>query len=208
MSHAALRRVYFGTAEGILSHIFAGHGLYHFRAGEEHIGDAFGHDGEVGQSRRVNGTAGTGAEDSRDLWDHAGGKDVALENLSVACQGVDAFLNTCATRVVEADHRGSHLHGHIHDLAYFLCHGLAQRAAEHGEILCEDIDETSVDCSVTGHDAIAEIAFLFLSEVVAAVAHEHVNFLKRSLVEKLGNAFACGVFSAFVLFLDGFLATA
>ena len=38
------------------------------------------------------------------------------------------------------------------------------------------------------------------------MTYKHVDFLKRTFVEELGNAFACGVFAAFMLFLDGFFA--
>ncbi len=63
MRHAAFGGMDFSTAESVLGHVFSGHGLYHFRTSEEHVGDAFGHNGEVGEGGRVHGTAGTGAED-------------------------------------------------------------------------------------------------------------------------------------------------
>ena len=40
------------------------------------------------------------------------------------------------------------------------------------------------------------------------MAHKHVEFLERTFVEELGDAFAGGVFSAFMLLFDGFFATA
>ncbi len=126
VGHAALGGVNFGAAEGILGHIFAGNGLHYLRAGKEHIGDSFGHDGEVGEGGRINGTAGAGTENSRNLGNYTGSEDIALENLGIAGQCVDAFLDTGATRVVKTDYGSSHLHGHIHDFADFQCHGLAE----------------------------------------------------------------------------------
>ena len=40
------------------------------------------------------------------------------------------------------------------------------------------------------------------------MTHEHVELFERSFVEELSYAFACCIFAAFVLFLNGFLATA
>ncbi len=74
--------------------------------------------------RRVYRTAGAGTEDGRNLGNYTGGKDVALEYFRISGKSVDAFLDTRAARVVEADYGSSHLHGHIHDFAYFQSHGL------------------------------------------------------------------------------------
>ena len=116
--------MYFGSAESFLSNVFAGNGLYDLGACEEHVGDALGHDCEVGESGRIYGTAGAGAEDSGNLGDNARCHDVALENFSITCQSVDAFLDTCATRVVKTDYGCAHLHGHIHNLANLQGHCL------------------------------------------------------------------------------------
>ncbi len=40
------------------------------------------------------------------------------------------------------------------------------------------------------------------------MTHKHVQFFERAFVKELGYAFAGCVFAAFVLFVDGFLATA
>ena len=42
---------------------------------------------------------------------------------------------------------------------------------------------------------------------MAAVAHKHVDFLEGTLVEQLCNAFAGGVFTFVVLFLDSLFAS-
>ncbi len=69
--HTALLRVHGCAAECFLGHVFASHGLDHLRAGEEHVADALGHDGEVSQRGRIHRTAGAGAEDAGDLGNHA-----------------------------------------------------------------------------------------------------------------------------------------
>ena len=48
---------------------------------KEHIGDALHHEGEVGECRAVDGTAGAGAEDCRNLGYDTRCEDIALENL-------------------------------------------------------------------------------------------------------------------------------
>ena len=40
------------------------------------------------------------------------------------------------------------------------------------------------------------------------MTHKHVEFFKRTFVEELCDALACCVFTAFVLFFDGFFTTA
>ena len=126
MAHAALGGVHFRTAQGVLAHVFAGNGLHHLGSGKEHVADALCHDGEVGEGGGVHGAAGAGAEDAADLGNHAGGHDVALEDFGIAGQCVDAFLDACAARVVEADYGSAHLHGHVHDLADFQGHCFGQ----------------------------------------------------------------------------------
>ena len=89
-------------------------------------------------------------------------------------QGVGRLLQTQARAVDKSDDRRAHFHGHVHYLAYLESHGFRQRTSEYGEVLCENINQTAVDCTVAGNYAVAQIAFLFLSEVCAAMAYKHV----------------------------------
>ncbi len=123
VAYTALAGVYFGAAESVLRHIFAGYSLHYLGTGKEHIADALGHDGEVGERGRVNGTAGAGTEDGRNLGNNTRSHNVALEDFGIAGQCVDAFLDTCAAGVVQTYYGGTHLHGHIHDFADFQGHG-------------------------------------------------------------------------------------
>ncbi len=115
--HAAFRGVDAGAAEGLFVHILVGHGLDHLGAGQKHVAVVAHHDGEVGQRRGIDGPAGAGAENTRQLRDNPRGLDIAQENLGVAGQALDSLLDAGPSRVVETDHRGTVLHGHIHDLA-------------------------------------------------------------------------------------------
>ncbi|RUP45734.1 hypothetical protein BC936DRAFT_147810 [Jimgerdemannia flammicorona] len=80
------------------------------------IGSVADHEGEVGQGGRVDGTASAWTHNEGELRDHAGGHDVALEDIGVAGQGVDTLLNAGAARVIEADDGGADEHGFVHDL--------------------------------------------------------------------------------------------
>ncbi len=139
---------------------------------------------------------------TRDLRHHAGGQHVALEDLGVAAQRGDAFLDAGAAGVVEPDDRRADLHGLVHDLADLLGMGLGERAAEHGEVLAEDEDQPAVDGAVAGDDAVAGDLLLVHAEVRAAVLDEHVPFLEAALVEQQLDALAGGELALGVLRLD------
>ena len=138
----------------------------------------------------------------------AGGDDVALEHLAVAAQGGDALLDARAAGVEQADDRRARLHRHVLHLDDLLRVRLRQRAAEHGEVLGEQIDGAAVDRAPAGDDAVAGDLGLFHAEVVGAVLDEHVEFLERALVEQQFDALARGQFAALVLGLDARLAAA
>ncbi len=62
---------------------------------------------EVGHRRRVDRAARARADHERELRDHAGGLDVAPEDLRVAGERDDALLDARAARVVDPDHRAA-----------------------------------------------------------------------------------------------------
>src|SRR5205085_2498394 len=78
----------------------------------------------------------------------------------------------------------------IHDLANLQRIGFAQRAAEDGEILRENINETAVDSAISGDYAIARVLLLLHSEIEAAMRDESVEFFERILVEQQGDTLA------------------
>ena len=85
---------------------------------------------------------------------------------------------------------------------------LRERAAEHGEVLGEQINRAAVDRAPAGDDAVAGDLGLLHAEVVGAVLDEHVELLERALVEQQFDALARGQFAALVLGLDARLAAA
>ncbi len=52
---------------------------------------------------RIDGAARAGAHDGRDLRHDAGGEHVAQEDVGIAGERADAFLNARAAGVIEAD---------------------------------------------------------------------------------------------------------
>ena len=78
------------------------------------------------------------------------GQSIPEENITISCQTDDTFLNTCASRIVEADDRSAALDCQVHYLADFLGNNLGQRAAEHGEILGIDINQPVMNLAIAG----------------------------------------------------------
>ena len=145
----------------------------------------------------------------RDLRHDAGGHHVALEDVGIAAERGDAFLDARAARVVEADHRRADLHRVVHDLADLLGVGFGQRAAEDGEVLREDEHQAAVDGAVAGDDAVAgNLLGLIHAEIDAAMLLEHVPFFEGVRVEQQLDAFAGGQLALVVLAVDALLATA
>ena len=124
MSYTALGAVYARSTEFLLCDRLTCYGLDYTRSREEHIGSVLYHHCEVGQSRGVYCASCARAEDSGNLRNDAGSKDVSLEDLTESGQRTYAFLDACSARVVDAYERRAVTDGHVHDLAYLLCHGL------------------------------------------------------------------------------------
>ena len=142
---AGLRRVRHRAAQLFEGNVLTGDGLDDLGAGDEHLRDAFDHDREVGDRRRVHRAAGARAGDQADLRNHPRGLNVAPKNLGVTAQADDAFLDPRAARIVDADHRRTGADRQVHDLADFLGEDFAQRAAQHREVLREEEDVAAVD---------------------------------------------------------------
>ncbi len=208
MGYAALAGMHGRAAQLLLVNVLAGDALHDGRAGEEHVGGVFDHEGEVCKGGGVNRTAGAGAHDGADLGNNAAGEDVPLEDFPVAGEGVDALLDAGAAAVVEADAGCPVTKRHVHDLADFLAHGLGQGASAHGEVLGENVHQAAADGAATGDDSVSVGVALFHPEVGAAMLHEHVILFETARVQQHLQALA-GRFLAFgVLGFDALFAAA
>ena len=143
-----------------------------------------------------------GPEDHADLRDHARRLHVAREDPAVRVERDDAFLDARAGAVVEADDRRADRLGEVHHLVDLLGEHLAERAAEHGEVLAEHEHLATVDRSPTGDDAVGERPGVLDAEPVGAVAGEHVELDERARVEQQLDALAGGELAPLVLALD------
>ena len=117
---------------------------------------------------------------SGDLRDDARREHVAQEDVAVAAERHDAFLDARAGAVVEADERRADLRGEVHDLADLLGERAREAAAEDGEVLREQEDLPAVDLAVAGDDAVARDLLLVRAEVRAAVHDELVHLDERA----------------------------
>ena len=84
--------------------------------------------------------------------------------------------------------------------------GLAQSAAEHGEVLAENKHQPAVDHAVAGDHAIAGDLVVLHAEINAAVLDKHVPLFKAACVEQQFEPLARGQLALFVLGINAFLA--
>src|SRR5690606_18154749 len=101
-----------------------------------------------------------------------------------------AFLNARAAGVENADDRRAVLHRHVLNFADFGRVRAGERAAEHGEVFGEHIDEAAVYRAPTGDDAVAGDFRLLHAEFVAAVFDEHVELFERAFIQQELNPLA------------------
>src|SRR5512146_2898081 len=191
-----------GAPELLERDLLTGDRLHDVGACDEHVRRPLDHEDEVGDRRRVDGAACARPHYERELRDHAGALHVAPEDLGVAGQRDDALLDSCAARVVDADHGAAELEREIHDLADLLGEDLAQRASEDREILREDEDLAPEDGAVAGDDRIAVGAPLEHPEVRLAVADVAVELDEGAGIEELDEPLACEQLPLLTLPLD------
>jgi len=89
--------------------------------------------------------------------------------------------------------------GQVHDLHDFRRIRLRQGTAKHGEVLRKHINQAALNAPVAGDEPIPVILLVGHAEVVAAMRHELVGFLERSLIEQEINSFPRRHFAFFVL---------
>ena len=196
------------TTQFLGRHRFIGHGFHHIGAGYEHVARVLHHEDEVRHGGRVYVTTGAGAHDEADLRDDAGGLHIAGEHLAIAAKGVHAFLNARTTGIEQADDGRAVADGHVLDFGDLFGVGFGKRAAEHREILGENIDHAAIHRTPAGNDAITRDALVFHAEIGACVFDEHVEFFERAFIEQQFHALAGGQLAAAMLGINALLAAA
>ena len=178
MCHAGGLVVSHGAAQFLGGNLLAGDGGDDLRAGDEHLTHALYHEDEVGQRGGVGRAAGAGADDDGDLGDNARCDGVVEEDLSVARQSVHALLNTGTAGIVNTNQRCSDLQSCLLAVDDFLGVHQTQTAADDGEVLGEDVNQSAVDRAVAGHYAVAVHLLLFHAKVGASVLSKGIQFYK------------------------------
>ena len=107
VSNPTLAAVSHGTAQFFLAHFFMDHCFHYIRSGDKHVTLFFHHENKVGEGRRVAGTSGTRAEDSRNLRNDTAGHCILIEDICVTRKAFDTFLNTCTTRIIQCNDRST-----------------------------------------------------------------------------------------------------
>ncbi len=181
---AAARVVRHRAAEVLFRDLLVGDGPDDVGTGHEHVARALHHHREVGDGRRVHRPAGARPHDRGDLRDDARRERVAEEDVRVAGERHDAFLDPRAARVVQPDDRAALAHGQVHDLHDLRGVGLGEGPAEHREVLREGVDHAPLDAPEARDDAVAGDHLVLHPEVAAAVRDQLVELLEGAGVEQ------------------------
>ncbi len=169
----------------VLGHDLVGHGLHHLGAGDEHVGAVLHHEDEVGHRRRIDRAARARAHDQADLRDDTAGEHVALEHFGIAGEAGDAFLDARAAAESLRPMTGAPTFIAMSmTLQIFCAWRSLKRAAEHGEVLREDIDQAAVDRARSGDHAVARDLLLGHPEVGRIMLDEHVIFFEAAGIEQ------------------------
>ena len=196
MSHSA--------AQLFLGNFFTGNGFNNRRSGNEHLRSVLYHVDKVGQSRAVNSAACGRSHDSRNLGDNAGRNGVVEEQFAIAAQSVNSFLDTSSAGVIQTNARCAHLQSQILYFGDLVGMHFTQGTTFYGEVLCEYINQTTVNSAVTSGYAFTRQVLFLLAEVSAAMTNETVQFYERTFIHQCSNSFASGHFSFFMLFFNSF----
>ncbi len=188
--HAGLLVVRHRAAQLFLGDLFVSDRLDDVRAGDEHVRGVVDHQDEVGDGGRVHRATGARTHDGGDLRHHARCQRVAQEDVGVAGERHHAFLDARAAGIIQADDGSADAHGGVHDLDDFGGVGFRERSAEDGEVLGEDEDQTTLDASIAGDEAVAVKLLLFHAELVAAMGDELVGLFEGAFVEQELDALA------------------
>src|SRR5258708_7858383 len=202
MRDPRLEVVDLGAAQLLEANLLAGGDLDHVGAGDEHVADFLDHQDEVGHGRAVDRASRARPHDQGELGDDAAVVDVASEDVGVAGQADDAFLDPGPARVVDAQAGATDLGRPVHDLDDLLGEDLAEAAAEGGGVMREDRHLASVDVAVAGDHAVARDALVGHIEVLVAMEGEGVEFDEGAGVEQLVDPLARRELALVVLLLE------
>ena len=105
MSHTTDGVVRHGAAQLFFRDFLVSDGLDYIRARDEHVTCVFYHENEVGDRGRIYGATRTGTHNCGDLRNHARSESISQENVRIAREARDSFLDASASGVVQANER-------------------------------------------------------------------------------------------------------
>src|SRR5262249_7900287 len=138
--------------------------------------------------RGGNGPTGTGSQDRRDLRGDPPCQGIAEKDVGVGSERHYAFLDPRAAGIVQPGYRCSHLHSEGHYLADLLRIGFRERPTKNRKVLREDINQATLDASITANNSVARILLLLHPEVLTTMRDKLVQFLERIVVEQELNS--------------------
>ena len=186
--------------------LLAGNGFDNIGAGNEHLAGLIHLEDEIGESGGINGAAGAGAHDGGDLRNNAGGSSIAEEDLAIAFQTVQTFLDAGTAGIIHADYGSADLAGILKDFADLIGLNFAHGAADNGEILGISVDDAAVYLAVAANNTITGEVLLFLAKVVAAMDNEGIDLNKGVGIEQGLETLTSGHFALLMLLFDTRLA--
>ena len=138
----------------------------------------------------------------------ARGQYVAGEHFAIAAERGYALLDARAAGIEQADDWRAILDRHILDLGHLVGMRFGERAAEHGEVLGEYVDDAAVDGAPPRDHAVARDFRLLHAEIDAAMLDEHIEFFEGTVVEQKVDALPRRELAPFMLRLAALLAAA
>ena len=78
-----------------------------------------------------------------------------MEDVGVATQTVDAFLNARSAGIIDKDKGAAGLQRKSHHIGYFVAVRLSCGSANHGEVLTGQVDQATIDGGAAGNDSVS-----------------------------------------------------
>ena len=113
------------------------------------------HENEVSYGGTIDRSPGAGPHNTGDLGNDAAGPHIAVKDFAVSGEGIHAFLNARAPRIVQTDNRVANSHRQIHHFTDLLSVRFSQGTSDDGKILAENKNFAAVDGAVAGNNPVA-----------------------------------------------------
>ena len=172
------------SAEFLECGFLSGHGFDHAWTGDEHITSFFYHEHKISHCRRINCSSGSWSHNNRNLGNNSRCPGITEENIPVAAQGVDSFLNSRSAGIIHPNDRNTRLHCQIHHFNYLAGMLFSKRTTARCKILGKSKKRSSVHQSMTCDNSIGRNIQVGHIEICRTVFYQHIDLTKSSLVKE------------------------